>query len=245
MNFIGAIDYNHHPSCVYRFLNNKAVSKTLAELHGIPVPKLYFASETDYRAIFPDKNMIVKPLRGDSSQERYLIGPGNGDINKIVESIRLYGRGIMYEEHIAPKHHDFPNSIKLFMCNQKCVNVIKCVHHADKKIWYNFDGNYNILRIKTSTHKPVDEHFEPPVGWDLYLEYASRLNGIFGGFNRIDFFETDNGPVFNEFCHRPAGGRTIQRQNSTHSMTASRNIAVSFIGESRDEPTNQSSQQTH
>ena len=47
----------------------------------------------------------------------------------------------------------------------------------------------------------------PPRDLDVMLEMASRLGAAVGDYCRVDIFDTDRGPVFNEFSLTPHNGK--------------------------------------
>lgn len=116
--------------------------------------------------------------------EEFLHGPsGEG---RLPPEYKVY----MFRDRIAAVQFVERHDIGAASMTQRC-------YSAD---WKPFDD-------PLTNAVPLAPLQPPPPGLDQLLRYATDIGQELGTFMRLDFFLTDRGWVFNEFCSSPMGGR--------------------------------------
>ena len=171
---------------------------------------------------FP-RYVVVKPIKGCSSRGVYCLKKlRNGnlvqlndqpfDVGMIEPEQEVIAEEFIVQDHLAKaisfipidyKCYTFYDEVKMIVCMNRNYNPLKCTI---------YDRDWNVIPytkvFKKQRGNLTDPEIEKPIHGDEIIQkaelIATRLK-LF--FCRIDFYSSNRGPVFGEFCPVPGSRR--------------------------------------
>ena len=207
-----------------RILLDKRNAREFAARHGCELPELYWRGRPLRRAPLESvgDEFVVRPARGDSTAGVHVIVRGRELLERRPLSpseLRRPGSlrdhlGIvpetLLEERVRPRRRErtFPLEVKFHTFAGE-VGLIQANDRPNEPA--------NRLDVATSFYSPewephteemdrrdgVPATLECPPELERMLELASRIGGEIGTYMRIDFMDSDRGPVFQEVSSTP------------------------------------------
>jgi hypothetical protein len=222
--------YRTSPEQVWRFcrywqrtLLNKFNSREFVQRYGCRVPALYWygrhLSELPIDAL-PDC-YVIRPVVGASSRRVFAVTDGHelmSDTRLNKSDLRDQLRGefgevttepVLVEEfvHSPGRSGALPREYKLHVFGDR-IAAIEAQHRAGRKpkMQRQFDADWNPLPEPIHTRVPSGGAFDPPRSLDEMIRCVRRLGVALGTYVRVDYYDTDQGPVFSEFSSTPGSG---------------------------------------
>ncbi len=208
-----------------RKLSNKHNAREYAKMHGCKVPQLYWRGrhpETLDPSTLPD-NYVIRPTIGHSSGLVFLMKNGVNLMDKKPYTAagiqRIMAQALkrnpylefLVEEFLRDEKGEYriPDDYKFYMLNGEvaCIQVINRLSPCS-----GFDSCYdeNWSQIPNiSTYYPPAACQPAPKCLHEMMEQARQLSKSYQIFVRVDFYATDQGPVFGEFTPTPGLGKTF------------------------------------
>lgn len=207
-----------------RTLLDKRNAREFAARHGCELPGLLWRGRSLRQAPldrFPDA-FVVRPARGLGTRGVLVVDHGRNlldgqpvDRRTLLRRVGLLARlrsspETLVEEMIRPREPErtFPLEIKLHAFGGE-VGIVQ-VNDRPTVSTYGLD-------VATSFYTPEWEQYpeeidpvhggdavhERPPDLDRMLELGTLMGAAIGTYMRVDFFDSDRGPVFNEFASTP------------------------------------------
>ena len=226
--------------CPYwrRKFSNKYNTRLLAQLLEVPMAKLYWHGKNpkDIPFLKLPQNYVIRPTSGASSQGVFVVKNGfDLKSSKNISSREIIKKLVKYQNK-----HPYTNFlVEQFVATSKGEYTVP----VDYKIHMFCDRVAFIQRVSESDHKrgrhklytedwtplPVlperylecykeDRIHPPPKDLDKMLTYARRLGKVYDHYIRVDFFQTDNGPIFCEFTPTPCLGLHVTQTGNKYLM---------------------------
>lgn len=208
-------------------LHNKFAGRQFAAAQGCRVPELYWfgkATEPPDFSKFPT-NFVLKPDQSHSTQGvivyrngedllrrgRYSLADLPGYMRSIAPSIELApDADWLVEELIADVNPRYavPRDFKFVAAGGR-VHLLYVVnrnfgHETSYSSWFARPWTY--INDRMNHLCLFGPNMMKPAGYDLLLAAADQLAQVLGVYVRIDFYLTNNGPVFGEFTPFPDHG---------------------------------------
>ena len=206
-------------------LENKLNAKEFVVKYGCQAAELYWKGNVDEFAALDLKSLpgqfTIKPNLGHSSRNIFLMSNGynffdsryysNDELKtKVVEYFKDKSEvKILIEEFLTDpegkygvtwdyKFYTFNGNVALVQVNEK--------DEETKKISY-YKSNWKPLRRKLISNEVTGEPLPKPAHFDQMLEDVKKLSRQYEIFARIDYYDTNRGPVFGEFTPTPRRGK--------------------------------------
>jgi hypothetical protein len=222
--------YRTSPEHVWRFcrywqrtLLNKFNSREFVQRYGFRVPALYWhgrhLSELPIDSL-PDC-YVIRPVIGASSRRVFTVMDGRelmSDTRVGKSELRDRLRGefgevttepILVEEfvHSPGRSGALPREYKFHVFGDR-IAVIEAQDRAGRKpkTQRQFDADWNPLPQPIHTRVTFGGAVDPPASLDEMIRCVRRLGVAFGTYVRVDYYDTDRGPVFSEFSSTPGAG---------------------------------------
>jgi hypothetical protein len=217
------------PDHVWRFcrywqrtLLNKFNSREFVQRYGCHVPALYWHGR--HVAELPIESLpdcyVIRPVIGSASERVYTVIDGHELMSDtrlaktelrdrlVAECGEVTTQPILVEEfvHSAGRPGALPREYKFHAFGER-IAAIEAQDRAGRKpkMQRQFDADWRPLPQPIHSRVPFGGVFDPPASLDEMIRCVRRLGVAFGTYVRVDYYDTDRGPVFSEFSSMPGG----------------------------------------
>lgn len=207
-----------------RVLLNKFNSREFVQRYGCHVPALYWhgrrVAELPIDSL-PER-YVIRPVIGSSSQRVYAVIDGHDLMSDtslsttelrdrlVAEGGEVTAQPILVEEFVQSpgRAGALPREYKFHVFGAR-IAVIEAQERVGRtpRQQRQFDADWRPLPQPIHTRVPFGGALDPPAHLDEMLTSVRRLGMAFGTYVRVDYYDTDRGPVFSEFSSTPGGGK--------------------------------------
>lgn len=215
--------------CPYwrRKFSNKFNTRLLvSELLGIPMATLYWYGKNPTMIPFHKlpPYYVIRPTSGSGSQGVFVMARGrNLKSNRVVNTreivflLQKYQMKHPYTDFLVEEFiknekglYSVPVDYKIHMFGSRVAiiqRVTESDHHRGRHKLYSEDWT----PLSTSPERilecyPEDIIRVPPKDLSTMISYAKKIGRIYDHYVRLDFFQSDRGPIFCEFTPTPCLG---------------------------------------
>lgn len=197
--------------------NDKYNANKLVESLNIKVPEIYFMGKynTIDRQLLYNTNYVIKPKSGHSSKNVFLVKNGIDQFTNKQVNIETFEKqfGKWNEEIIVEEiltnfdGKTVLDDYKCYVFNGEVKFILhKCFENGIyTRNWYN--RNWECVIPLKIVDKQGNFTEKPPYFKEMIHDVEKIGNAVFADcFVRIDFYITNEGPVFGEITPNPANG---------------------------------------
>ena len=232
--------------CPYwrRKFSNKYNTRLFAQLLNIPMAKLYWHGNYPNKIPFETLpiNYIIRPTSGSSSQGVFVMKNGidlksglKKTNNAIIKELQKYQKkhpytGFLVEEFVKNENGEYqiPSDYKIHMFQDKVAFIqrvsesdhLKGRHKLYLEDWTPLDN----LPERVLECYPEDIYRPPPKNLKEMIFFAKKIGKAYDHYIRLDFFQTDKGPVFCEFTPTPCLGLHVTETGNQYLMKYWKNM---------------------
>ncbi len=196
-------------------LEDKDAGRRFAEALGLKTAPV-LQREVTLDQIDFQPGTVVKPASGGGSKAVFVI-QGGSEILDLQNNVRLPGLDALreamrraldlkharqdswlVERMVTTRHGGLPTDLKMLTFYGEVGLVQEATRMPTRLCYYDRSGQ------KVSTGRYADRAFDGTGLDQAYVDLAERIGGsVPAPFLRIDFYKTDDGPVFGEFTPKP------------------------------------------
>ena len=221
--------------CKYwqRKLSHKENAKYFAQMLGVPVAELYWVGSDPTKIPFdklPD-SYVIRPSKGLNSFCVFTMHKGYDGKNQrkyqpeqLVQEMQKYQKKnpscrFLVEQYVRSEQGKYtvPTDYKIHMFLGRVAAVQRVTesnHKRGKHMLY--DENWKTFPERYLECYPADQVRNPPKDLAEMIHYAKVLGKAYGTYIRVDFFQTDQGPVFCEFTPTPCVGLHVTESGNKY-----------------------------